>query len=99
MNFRKSESRPIQPELLAQEVHEDLRHGLTGKTAIHPEQIAIIEQHYRVSTAERELADAILASEAAVFKHEHTMQETATHRNWALDTLAAAQAFPDHELF
>lgn len=88
-----------QPELLAQEVREDLRHGLTGKTAIHPDQIAIIEPHYRISAADCELAAAILHSEAAVFNHQHTMQETATHRNWALDTLATARAFPDHEHF
>ena len=88
-----------QPELLAREVRADLRHGLTGKTAIHPDQIAIIEQHYCVSHAEQQLARDILASADAVFNHGNTMQETATHSNWARATLAAARYFPDHETF
>lgn len=88
-----------QPELLAREVREDLRHGLTGKTAIHPDQIAIIEQHYCVSRADQALARRILDSDSAVFNQGNTMQETATHSNWARATLAAAQYFPDHETF
>lgn len=88
-----------QPELLAREVREDLRHGLTGKTAIHPDQIAIIEQHYRISRADQQLARDILAAEDAVFNRDHTMQETATHSNWARAVLSAAEHFPDHEHF
>ena len=89
-----------QPELLAQEVREDLHHGLTGKTAIHPDQIAIIEQHYRVSREARELAAHILADDAdAVFQLNNTMQEPATHRNWAIATLQAAAAFPESDTF
>jgi stress response protein SCP2 len=37
------------PALLDQEVAEDIAYGMVGKTAIHPTQIAPIEQHYRVS--------------------------------------------------
>ena len=63
-----------QPELLAQEVAEDLRHGLTGKSAIHPAQVAIIEAHYRVSRAERDLAAQILADDSAIFRADGAMQ-------------------------
>ena len=82
------------PNLLAQEVREDLRHGLTGKSAIHPAQVAVIEREYRVSREERDLAQQILASEEAVFRAGGAMQETAVHRNWAQATLHRAAAFP-----
>jgi citrate lyase beta subunit len=36
------------PELLAQEVGEDIAYGMVGKTAIHPSQILPIEEHYKV---------------------------------------------------
>ena len=89
-----------QPELLAQEVREDLHHGLTGKTAIHPDQVSLIEQHYRIRRDERELAAQVLADDAeAVFQVNQTMQEPATHRNWAINTLQAAAAFPDSDGF
>ncbi|WP_298639537.1 HpcH/HpaI aldolase/citrate lyase family protein [uncultured Cardiobacterium sp.] len=82
------------PDLLAQEVREDLRHGLTGKSAIHPAQVAVIEREYRVSQEERDLAQQILASEAAVFRAGGAMQETAVHRNWAQAIVQRARAFP-----
>lgn len=81
------------PELLAQEVREDLRHGLTGKTAIHPAQTALIEAHYRVPAADIALARQILESKQAVFAANGAMQEPATHRNWARNILAAAEVF------
>lgn len=82
-----------QPELLEQEVRQDLQHGLTGKTAIHPDQVAPIEQHYAVLPSDAALAKQILASEEVVFVANQTMQEPATHRNWARNTLAAAAVF------
>ena len=83
------------PELLAQEAREDLRHGLTGKSAIHPAQVAVIEQAYRVSHEEFALAQQIIASEEAVFRAAGAMQETAVHRNWAEAVLRRAEAFPE----
>ena len=79
------------PDLLAQEVREDLRHGLTGKSAIHPAQVAIIEAHYRVSRAERDLAAQILADDSAIFRADGAMQEKTTHGKWAQDILQAAE--------
>ena len=83
-----------QPELLAQEVAEDLRHGLTGKSAIHPAQVAIIEAHYRVSKSERDLAAQILADDSAIFRANGAMQEKTTHGKWAQNILQAAEYWP-----
>lgn len=76
------------PEVLAREVVEDLRKGLYGKTAIHPSQITIIENLYRVRANDLAEAQAILAANApAVFKMNGRMCEVATHKNWAEDIL------------
>ena len=83
-----------QPELLAQEVREDLRHGLTGKTAIHPAQVPLIEAHYRVHKSDHELATRILADDSAIFRADGAMQEKTTHSNWARSVLQAAEAWP-----
>jgi citrate lyase beta subunit len=69
---------------LETEVSLDLDHGLFGKTAVYPQQIAVIEAQYQVSEADLEMATAILQPNApAVFRLHGTMCEPATHRNWA----------------
>ena len=69
------------PELLDQEVLEDLAHGMIGKTAIHPTQIALIEQHYQVRPQDLAVARAILDDASpAVFRMDDAMCEVATHR-------------------
>jgi citrate lyase beta subunit len=69
---------------LNREIHLDLAHGLIGKTAIHPKQIALIEQHYAVSREDYEMARSIIGSDApAVFKMHDAMCEVATHHRWA----------------
>jgi citrate lyase beta subunit len=71
-------------EVLRSEVRRDLVHGLFSKTAAHPVQIATIESLYRPTTAEVEMADAILAPNApAVFRLHDRMCETAVHAAWA----------------
>jgi stress response protein SCP2 len=52
------------PELLDQEVSEDLAYGMVGKTAIHPTQIAPIERHYQVRPQDLAVARAILDQSA-----------------------------------
>jgi citrate lyase beta subunit len=70
--------------LLEREVRADLAHGLFGKTAIHPEQIDVIERQYRVSPGELHMAERILAGDAPpVFRLRGAMCEPATHRPWA----------------
>jgi citrate lyase beta subunit len=82
------------PELLDQEVAEDLAHGMVGKTAIHPNQIALIEAHYRVKQTDLAVARAILEKDSpAVFKMNESMCEVATHRAWAERMIEQSQIF------
>jgi citrate lyase beta subunit len=82
------------PELLDQEVLEDIAYGMVGKTAIHPGQIAPIEQHYKVKAQDLAVAHAILDENSpAVFKMHESMCEVATHRAWAERTVAQSRLF------
>lgn len=70
--------------LLRDEVALDIEHGLLTKTAIHPDQVAII--HAGLAVPAEELAEArlLLAPDApAVFAIDGVMCEPATHRGWA----------------
>ncbi|MBV5308097.1 HpcH/HpaI aldolase/citrate lyase family protein [Chromatium okenii] len=71
------------PEILEAELSEDLAHGLCGKTAIHPDQIPIIEKGFRVTSTDLEAAQRILLDQRAVFQFNGSMCELATHRVWA----------------
>lgn len=85
------------PALLAQEMEEDLAHGMVGKTAIHPSQIALIERHYRVPSTDIEVAMRIMdAASPAVFKMHDSMCEVATHRAWAHRVVEQARVFGIH---
>jgi citrate lyase beta subunit len=85
------------PELLDQEVIEDLAHGMIGKTAIHPTQIAPIEQHFKVSPQDLAVARAILDQSApAVFRMNDAMCEVATQRAWAERTVEQSRLFGFH---
>ena len=80
--------------LLRAEVARDLEHGLVTKSAIHPDQIAVIQGAYAVPAHQAEEARLILAPEGpAVFSHGGAMCEPATHRAWAQRLLARADAF------
>lgn len=82
------------PDLLDQEVAEDIAHGMVGKTAIHPSQIALIEQHYRVKPHDLEAARAILdTASPAVFQMHNSMCEVATHRAWAQRMVEQSNVF------
>lgn len=85
------------PALLAQEMEEDIAHGLVGKTAIHPSQVPLIEQHYRVHSSDVETALRIMDSASpAVFKMHDSMCEVATHRTWAHGVVEQARVFGIH---
>ncbi|MEW6373741.1 MAG: HpcH/HpaI aldolase/citrate lyase family protein [Pseudomonadota bacterium] len=87
------------PELLDQEVQEDMAYGMVGKTAIHPSQIAPIEQHYKVRPQDLAAAQAILDENSpAVFKMHESMCEVATHRAWAERMVAQSRLFGAHQL-
>lgn len=71
-------------DLLKEELKKDLSYGLIGKTAIHPDQIALIESMYKVYPDDVEAATSLLEEEApAVFKMHGSMCELATHGEWA----------------
>lgn len=81
-------------QTLRREIEEDLNHGLLGKTAIHPDQVPLIERHYRVREQDVEAALRILHHDApGVFKFHQSMCEPATHRPWAHSVLEAARYF------
>lgn len=82
------------PGLLEMEMVEDLAHGMVGKTAIHPDQVPLIERHYRVKTTDMEMALRIMDSQSpAVFQMHGSMCEVATHRDWAQGVVEQAQVF------
>ncbi|MBH1930711.1 HpcH/HpaI aldolase/citrate lyase family protein [Serratia rubidaea] len=76
--------------VMTKELSLDISHGLVGKTAIHPEQIGIIEQALMVSADEHADALRILNTTQAVFKSQGAMCEPATHRRWAAGILKRA---------
>lgn len=81
-------------ELLERECRLDLLHGLFGKTAIHPLQIPVIENSYRVSIEDLHMAEAILSPRMpAVFGMYNSMCEPATHMNWAEHIVARAKLY------
>ena len=82
------------PALLDQEVQEDLAYGMIGKTAIHPDQVALIESHYRVGAQDIEVALKIVdEASPAVFKMHESMCEVATLSNWAYAVIEQARVF------
>ena len=73
---------------LLNEIRLDLAHGLTGKTAIHPNQIECIESAYAVCPEDYEMAAKLVDKTApAVFKMHESMCEVATHKRWAMNIL------------
>lgn len=75
-------------EMLDREIRLDMAHGLVGKTAIHPDQIPMIERHYSVSREDHEMALSILNHDMpAVFRMHDAMCEVSTHSNWARQIL------------
>lgn len=82
------------PALLEQEVAEDLAHGMVGKTAIHPDQVALIERHYQVLPNDVEVATRIMdVASPAVFQMDQSMCEVATHMPWARSVIERASRF------
>lgn len=79
--------------LLEKELALDVAHGLVGKTAIHPNQIGIIQKALMVSSLDHEDALRINNSSKAVFKAGGAMCEPATHRRWAQSILDRVHYF------
>lgn len=80
--------------LLREEVARDIEHGLVTKSAIHPDQIAVIQGAFAVPRHQIEEAQHILDPDGpAVFSRDGVMCEPATHRAWAERLLVRASAF------
>lgn len=79
---------------LRREAKKDLENGLFGKTAIHPRQIPIIENAYKVTGRELHMAEEILSDHApAVFRMYNAMCEPATHWRWAKQIFERAKIY------
>lgn len=82
--------------MLEKELALDLAHGLVGKTAIHPNQIGVIQRALMVSSLDHQDALRIINSSQAVFKSSGAMCEPATHRRWAKGVLDRVRYFGVH---
>jgi citrate lyase beta subunit len=84
---------------LRQEIKDDKLCGFIGKAVIHPNQIEIINDAYKVSQNDFNDAQAILNwnKNSNVFVSgnitKERMNEYKTHNNWAQQTLFLAEAF------
>lgn len=83
-------------DILDLEIKSDIAHGLVGKTAIHPNQIGIIQDAWKVKASEFAEAQAIINAQQAVFQMEGAMCEPATHTTWARNLLARYKAYGLH---
>ncbi len=84
---------------LVSEIIDDKLCGFTGKTVIHPKQIDVVNNSYKVLTKDLDDAKAILnwdkSSHSLVSGSiiNERMNEYKTHYNWALQTIFTADVF------
>lgn len=84
---------------LRRELKEDRLCGFTGKTVIHPNQIELVHEAYRVSKKDLDDAGSILNWDAGSRSlvsgsiTKERMNEYKTHSNWALKILLLSEAF------
>jgi len=71
-------------ELYEQNVLEDLRQGLIGKTIIHPDQIVPINEAYKITAKDYEMASKMLDKQTdAIIVQDGQMGEKFAHTSWA----------------
>ncbi len=84
---------------LIKEIKDDKLCGFTGKTVIHPNQIAIVNQSYQVARSDFDDAKSILNwnkqkdSFVSGSFAKNRMNEYKTHNNWAQQILYLAEAY------
>ena len=84
---------------LIQEIKDDQLCGFTGKTVIHPNQIAVVNEAYKVCKSDHEDAKSILNWNCKTddyvlgSKSKERMNEYKTHTNWAQKILFLAEEF------
>jgi len=69
------------------DVKRDLREGLFSKTLIHPKQITLTNELYKVDEEEYLWAKAIVQSDTNIFRYEDTMAELKTMLPYAKEVL------------
>jgi citrate lyase beta subunit len=79
--------------VLAEEVKAEVTMGIYTKSTIHPDQIKLIEQQYRVSKIDLESAKLLISKSSSVFGHRLVMQEIATHLKWAQSIIKRADSY------
>ncbi|WP_067516680.1 HpcH/HpaI aldolase/citrate lyase family protein [Endozoicomonas ascidiicola] len=82
------------PLTLIRELENDISYGFFAKTAIHPDQVKIIEHQYAafVEANQLQAGSVIDESAPAVFLESGQMMERTCHQRWALRTLALANS-------
>lgn len=84
---------------LESELIDDRLCGFTGKTVIHPNQISVVNEAYKITSQDLEDAKSILNWDENSNKLVHgstnceRMNEYKTHSNWALQTILQAKAY------
>ena len=84
---------------LYNEITDDKLCGFTGKTVIHPNQIAVVNEAYKVSKKDYDDANAVLDWDSDSHKlvaanvGKERMNEYKTHYNWAMRTRFMAECF------
>lgn len=88
---------------LIAEIKDDKLCGFIGKTVIHPNQISVVNDAYKVSSKDLEDAKSILNWDDSLHSLvsgnivAERMNEYKTHYNWALQTILLAEAFGTKE--
>lgn len=70
-------------KILEKELLGDKEHQLFNKTCIHPIQIKVIENSYKVTKDEYTIANKLLQEGDPIFSYKGRMYEKTTHSNWA----------------
>ena len=84
---------------LRNEIEDDKLCGFTGKTVIHPKQISIVNDAYKVTKDDYESAKSILNWDASSHSYvasdinKQRMDEYKTHTNWARKILLMSETF------
>jgi citrate lyase beta subunit len=84
---------------MRRELECDRQMGFIGKTVIHPKQIPLVNEAYKVSRKDYEDALAILnwnpqnVSLVSGSRENDRMNEFKTHRNWAEKILFLAKSY------
>ncbi len=92
-------SGPLWRSGLIRELKKDRLCGFIGKTVIHPAQIGVVQDAYRVPQQELDDAKAILGWDdscgrlVASDTSKERMNEFKTHHNWAAVTVMLAEAY------